>query len=229
MTVKEYLFTANLTEDRLAELLGYKTTSPIMKRLDEEMPSRWTRKLEELADLGVAPIPAAGNGETSDDDSERESKISDEQINDWLSSEGRAEDKNPNVNQVENSYPEVIGPQQIKLKTIQGYIEMIYGGAESLARSRGDDIAAETIHRYTPENVEAWIEYIKYDSRILHYLEQLQIGTPLGNLIGVHAISIGAYALARITAREIAAANAATERAREADLENRFDESNPFI
>lgn len=214
MTVKEYLFTANLTPEQLADILGYKTKSTITKRMDEEMPERWARKLEELADLGVAPIPAAGNGETSEDSSEREPKISDEQINDWLSDEGRAEDKNPNVNQVENSYPEVIGPQQIKLKTIQGYIEMIYGGAESLARSRGDDIAAEVIHKYTPEYTEAWIEYIKYDSRILKYLEALQIGTPLGNLIGVHAISIGAYALARITAREIAAANAAAERAR---------------
>jgi hypothetical protein len=214
MTVKEYMYTANLDSSELANLLGYKTETPILKRLDEDLPERWVRKLEELSELGVAPNPAAGSGETSDDSTEREPKISDEQINEWIGNEGRAEDQSPNINKVENSSPEVIGPQQIKIKTIEGYIQMVYGGAESICRSRGDDIAAEVIHKYTPEYTEAWIDYIKYDSRILQYLEMLQIGTPLGNLVGVHAISMGAYVLARVTAREIAAANAAAERER---------------
>lgn len=215
MTVKEYLYTANLSAEQLAELLGYKSKSTVTKRMDEEMPERWARKLEELSDLGVAPNPAAGNGETSDNSSEREPKLTDDQINDWLKDDGRADDKDPDLKKVENRGNEVIGPQQIKLSTIEGYIKMVYGGAESLCRSRGDVIAAEVINKYTDEYADAWIEYIKYDSRILQYLEALQIGTPLGNLIGIHAISIGAYTLARITAREIAAANAAAERARE--------------
>lgn len=217
MKVKEYLYTANLDSSELANLLGYKTETPILKRLDEELPERWVGKLEELAELGVAPKPAAGNGETSDDSSERQPNVSDEQINEWLNSEGRVEDQPPNVNKVETSSNEVIGPQQIKLATIEGYIKMVYGGAEALCRSRGDEIAAEVISKYTDQYAEAWIDYIKYDSRILQYLEMFQVGTPLGNLIGIHAISIGAYTLARITAREIAAANAAAERARESE------------
>lgn len=212
MTVKEYLHQANINSGQLAEILGYKSTSPITKRMDEEMPERWTRRLDEMADLGLAPIDAA-NGATESKESERESNISDDALNDWINAEGRAEDKDPNVNNT-NLGAEVIGPQKIKLTTIKGYIEMIYGGAESIARARGDEIAAETINKYTSEYTEAWLDYIKYDERILKYLEQLQIGTPLGNLVGIHAISIGAYVLARITAKEIAAisnANGETE------------------
>jgi len=193
MTVREYLHSSNLDPEGLAEILGYKTTSPITKRMDEELPERWAQRLEDLSDLNIAPAP-----------DNNESRITDEQLNDWIDSPGRADDKDPNINET-NSGNEVIGPQKIKLKTIQMYVEMIYNGAESLARSRGDEIAAETINRYTPSYVEAWMDYIKYDERILKYLEMLNVGTPLGNLIGIHAVSIGAYTLARITAKEIAA------------------------
>lgn len=206
MTTKEYLNQANITPDELAVLLGYKTTSMISKKMDEEMPERWTRKLDELSDLGI--VSETADKETIESDSERESKITDDDINDWISSEGRVEDKDPNLNAT-NTGTNVIGPQQIKLSTIRGYVEMVYGGAETLARTRGDEIAADTIQAYTPQYVEAWMDYIQHDSRILKYLEQLQIGTPVGNLIGIHAISIGAYVLARVTAREIAA-NAST-------------------
>ena len=212
MTVKEYLFTAGIDAARLAEILGYKSKATVTKRLDDEMHERWTRKLEEMSDLGIVPESAAETGEKSDDESERESKLTDEQINEWIANEGRADDKDPSLKNVQPSGNEVIGPQQIKLSTIEGYIKMVYGGAESLARSNGDMIAAEVIHKYTDEYTEAWIDYIKYDSRILKYLEMLQIGTPLGNLVGIHAISVGAYVLARVTAREIAAAHEKAER-----------------
>lgn len=214
MKTSEYLFTANLTPEKLAELLGYKSTQMIKKRMDEEMPERWVRKLDELSDLGM--VSETADSETSENDSEREPPITDEAINDWITSDGRAEDKDPNINNA-NAGIEVIGPQQIKLSTIKGYVEMVYGGAETLARTRGDDIAAETIHAYTPQYVEAWMDYIKHDERVLRYLEQLNIGTPLGNLIGIHAISIGAYVLARVTAREIAA-NAAANGTGETEL-----------
>jgi len=202
MTTREYLHTSNIEPMQLAELLGYKSTQMITKRMDEEMPERWVRKLEELSDLGVVPENADSDA-NKDNDSEREPKISDDDLHDWINPDGRDNDKPPNVNATLTGN-EVIGPQQIKLSTIKGYIEMVYGGAEALAQSRGDLIAAETINKYKPEYVEAWMDYIKFDPRIMKYLEQLQIGTPLGNLIGIHAISIGAYVLARVTAKEIA-------------------------
>jgi hypothetical protein len=202
VTVKEYLFTSNQTPDELAVILGYKTTSPINKRFDEEMPERWVRRLDELSDLGLASIPAA-NDANSDNDSEREPKITDDDLSSWINSDGREDEKDPNIGNV-NSGVEVIGPQKIKLKTIEGYLRMGYNGAEMVARSRGDFIAADTINSYTDQFVEAWIDYIKYDERILKYLEMMQIGTPLGNLVGIHAISIFSYGLARITAKELA-------------------------
>lgn len=210
MKVREYLYRTEMDPEKLAELLGFKSSAVIFKRMDEELPKRWVRKLENLSELGMASsTPAATEEVNSDNESEARTQITDEQISDWISSDGRSEDKDPNINNVPGSGMEVIGPQKIKLTTIKGYIEMMYGGAESLARARGDLIAAETIHQYTPEYTEAWIDYIKYDERILKYLEALQIGTPLGNLIGVHAISVGAYVLARVTAKEIAANAAA--------------------
>lgn len=204
MTVREYLYQSELSEKQLAQLLGYKSTTPVTKRLDEDMPERWTRRLDEMADLGIT-AETVDKADDNSEESERESKITDESINEWISGDGRDGDKDPRI----NSGDAVIGPQQIKLSTIEGYIKMVYEGAEALARSKGDAIAADTIHAYTPQYTDAWIEYIKCDPRILRYLEQLNIGTPIGNLIGIHAISVGAYALARITAREIAANAAA--------------------
>ncbi len=199
MKVKEYLHQADIEPEKLAELLGYKTKYTVTKKLDEEMPAKWVKKLDELSDLDMAP-PIAEETENKDG---TEDPFTVGELEDWLSNEGRAADKDPVISA--DSGSEIIGPQKIKLATIQGYIEMIYGGAEMLARTRGDEIAAETISKYTPQYVEAWIDYIKYDERILKYLELFQVGTPLGNLIGIHAISVGAYALARITARELAA------------------------
>jgi len=200
MTTKEFLYVNQIDEDQLAKLLGFKTSQSIKKRMDEEMPERWVRKLDNIS--GTVDSSETASDEPTNE-SEREPKLTDEEINQWISSEGRDNDGDPNI--LNTGMPEVIGPQKIKIATIRGYIEMVYGGAESLARARGDVIAAETIHQYTPQYVEAWVDYIKFDSRILKYLEALQIGTPIGNLIGVHAISVGAYVLARITAQEIAA------------------------
>jgi hypothetical protein len=200
MKVREYLHAANATEDELAHWLGYKTVTPIRKKLDEEMPERWVRKLNALSDLGSSSEVASGS---VDEEStlEREPSFTDNDLNDWIHGETRESDSDPRV---ESGGVEVVGPQKIKLTTIKGYVEMVYGGAETIARQRGDLIAAETIHRYTPEYSEAWIDYIRSDPRVVKWLETLMIGTPLGNLIGIHAISIGAYVLARATAKEIA-------------------------
>lgn len=189
MKVSEYLAQTDLAPFQLSEILGHKGTSAVVRSLDKEMPAKWATQLEEIQ-------------AQQESEKERQDSISDKEIDDWISSEGREEDKSPNIDNT--SGVEVIGPQKIKLSTIQGYIEMVYGGAEALARQRGDEIAAETIQRYTPQYVEAWMDYIRYDERILKYLELFQVGTPLGNLIGIHAISIGAYALARFTAKELA-------------------------
>jgi len=200
MTVREYMTLANCNERELSDWLGFKTTSSVKRKIDEEMPERWVRKLNELSDLGTSDEPAAkSEGESH---SSADPMFTDNDINDWISGETRESDANPNV---QGSQSEVIGPQKIKLSTIKGYVEMVYGGAETIARTRGDLIAAETIHRYTPQYSEAWMDYIRSNPDIVKWLETLMIGTPLGNLIGVHAISIGAYVLARTTAKEIAA------------------------
>src|SRR5215831_12412650 len=95
MTVKEYLFGANISEEELANILGYKTTAPITKRLDEELPKRWADKLEVASEESETPaIDNHKNGETT---------ISDDDLQSWVSGEGRDEDKDPDLNQTKSS------------------------------------------------------------------------------------------------------------------------------
>lgn len=190
MITRDYLHMAGLTKDQLAELVGLKTTSMITKKMDVEMPKRWARLLDVTSDS-----PAVD----SDSSDARAHIPPTEDDVDWESL-GRGSENDPERPEGAET---VVGPQRIRLTTIEGYIQQIYGGAEYIARSRGDDIAADVIHRYTPEFAQAWVDYIQSDPRLLEYLERMMIGTPLGNLIGVHVIAIGSYAFARATARSI--------------------------
>jgi hypothetical protein len=197
MLVRDFLNASGLTKDQLADILGHKTTSMVTKKMDVEMPVRWGRKLEELD--GV-PLTAVGEETTESFDAR---PLNDPPTVDEWENIGRDSDNDPLKPQGAET---VVGPQRIKLTTVEGYITQIYSGAAYIAKSRGDDIAADTITRYSPQFAEAWIDYIKSDPRIMEYLEKMMIGTPLGNLIGIHVIAIGSYAFARIASREIAEA-----------------------
>lgn len=100
----------------------------------------------------------------------------------------------------------------ISFRTVRGYIVAIYDGGAGVARKRGDFLAADTIERYTPQFADAWIAYLETKPEILQWFTKLQIGTPLGDLIGVHVIAAGSYVLARQTAISMAE-RAAEERA----------------
>lgn len=196
MLVRDYLNSSGLTKEQLADTLGLKTTSSVTKKMDAEMPKRWERLLDSLDD---SPLTAVG-GDSPESESEARS-----QNDDWERT-GRDSDSAPNK---PTDGETVVGPQRIKLATVEGYIQQIYGGAAYIATQRGDELAADVITRYSPEFSEAWVDYIKSDPRILEYLEKLMIGTPLGNLIGVHVIATGSYVFARVAARQVAAAYAA--------------------
>lgn len=190
MLVREYLASSGMNAVELSNLLGHKTTSSITKKMDEEMPKRWVRLLDS------EPTPAA-----VEDGNESEARTHEFEPTE----ESQFREQSPPFDP--DSDP-IVGPQKIKLTTVEGYINQIYGGAAYIARNRGDELAADVIDRYKPDFAEAWIEYIKSDPRLLEYLEKLMIGTPLGNLIGVHVIAIGSYAFARAAAAQIATAYA---------------------
>lgn len=199
MLVREFLHESGMTKEQMAEALGHKSTASVTKKMETEMPKRWARLLD---DADSSSLSAVGDGEA-------ESTTSAPNLNDdWEEVSGRDGDQTPH--KPEDASP-VVGPQRIKLTTVRGYIEQIYGGAAYIAENRGDEIAADTIRRYSPEFADAWINYIESDPRIMEYLERLMIGTPLGNLIGVHVIAAGSYVFARATAREIARAFAAEQ------------------
>lgn len=198
MLTREYLHQSGLNAVELSEILGHKTTSMITKKMDVEMPKRWVRLLDERDGT-----PTAVGSEPESD--ARTHTVTENGETDWEGEFRAAESPDPTK---PDEAETVIGPQRIKLTTVEGYIAQIYGGAAYIAENRGDELAADVIRRYTPEFSEAWIEYIKSDPRLLEYLEKMMIGTPIGNLVGVHAIAIGSYVFARAAARQVATAYA---------------------
>jgi hypothetical protein len=204
MLVREYLQHTGLTKEQLSEILGHKTTSMVTKKFDVEMPVRWSRKLDLLD--GTSTVLPSDEEDTEDLSATPDLNTGPVEVDpDYWDTPGRDSDQAPQYESGET----VVGPQRIKLTTVEGYIKMVYGGAATIAKSRGDEIAADTINRYSDQFSEAWIEYIKSNPQFMEYLEKLMIGTPLGNLIGVHVIAVGSYVFARAAAREIGAAFAA--------------------
>lgn len=193
MLTRDYLKQSGLTTFQLAEILGHQTTASVTKKMDVEMPKRWARLLDLESDSS-----AVGT------DSETDARAHTLPLED----EFRQGESDPNI---PDDGVRVIGPQRIRLDTIEGYIKQIYGGAAALSRSRGDHLAGEVIDEYSPQFAEAWVDYIQSDPRIMELLERMMIGTPLGNLIGVHVIAIGSYTFARIAATQIARAYAESE------------------
>lgn len=200
MTVREYLHSAGMTAETLQEILGHKTTSSITKKMDVEMPTRWERLLNSVDE---SSLTAVGEDDSTPPEFDARSQTF---PNDPWDNDGRDNEGSPSK---PTNADTVVGPQRIKLSTVEGYISQIYSGAAYLAKQRGDDIAADTINRYSPEFAQAWVNYIESDPRIMAYLEKLMIGTPLGNLIGVHVIAVGSYTFARVAARQISDAFAA--------------------
>lgn len=202
MITKDYLSVSGLTPAELAEILGHQSTSMITKKMNVEMPKRWAKLLDERDSV---PPAVDANPDESERLAHDRSPTSEDGEKDWEKLFRENEAPTP----PDGDYDPVIGPQQIKLSTVDGYIRQIYGGAAYIARNRGDELAADVIERYTPEFSEAWIDYIKSNPQILGYLEKLMIGTPMGNLIGIHVIAIGSYGFARAAANQIAAAHRA--------------------
>jgi hypothetical protein len=201
MITKDYLSVSGLTPKELAEILGHQSTSMITKKMDVEMPKRWAKLLD---DRDSVPSAVGANPDDSERLAHDRPATGENGEQDWEQLFRENEAPTPPL-----EHDTVIGPQQIKLSTIDGYIRQIYGGAAYIARNRGDELAADVIERYTPEFSEAWIDYIKSNPQILEYLEKFMIGTPMGNLIGIHVIAIGSYGFARAAANQIAAAHRA--------------------
>jgi hypothetical protein len=200
MLTRDYLQQSGMNAVELSEILGHKTTSSITKKMDVEMPKRWVRLLDERD----GTTSAVGSGSDDEARTHNSPPIGENGETDW-EQEFRTEQNAPRI---PGDTEPVVGPQRIKLSTVEGYIQQIYGGAAYIAENRGDALAADVIRRYSPELSEAWIDYIRSDPRLLEYLEKMMIGTPIGNLIGVHVIAIGSYVFARAAAGQIAVAYA---------------------
>lgn len=98
-------------------------------------------------------------------------------------------------------------PGQIDFLALEGHIAGLYViGAKAVEGS--DPVLANVVHDHANKAGHAWVVWIKSEPRVLALIEKLQIGTPLGELIGVHVTIVFAYVFARDAARRMASAAA---------------------
>lgn len=195
MKIADFLEREGLSGKQLASLLGYSNSESVnaRRRRDEDIPEAWLPRLRELGYHvnGAAGGPAegaagAGAGAGAEEDVKRV----------WEQPPAPPEDA-PRWEPVHIDYSQVAG-----------YIEGAYRLAARIAVEQYDPLLAGAIDERAADAGRAWAHWIESEPRVAALLQRLMIGTPLGEVIGVHAAIIFAYVLARSAAREVAAAAA---------------------
>lgn len=195
MLVKEWLEQNEVSADELADRLGLKASSVIrrVRAKDEqaEMPLRWLRQLDGAQDEGPP-----SNGVLMDD--------------------GRVTETPPS----KPAGASVRKPEQaavVDMSTVAGYIEGAYTLAAHTIEGTDPALAA-AVAGHAKQAGDAWAKWIESEPKVKALLERMMVGTPLGEVIGVH-VGIGfAYFMSRSAykkAIEDAAAAAAEQYARD--------------
>lgn len=200
MTVQEYLDFSQLSEESFAERVGIKVGAVRLWK-SREMPPKWDAAIQNSVNakpVGLEELDRATDWEP---------------VGETPTSGVRETEYTPQP----PKDARIVAPPKaaVSLATVRGYIVMIYEGGARVARQTGDGLAAETIERYTPDFADAWVAYLESKPELIAWLSKLQVGTPFGNLVGVHVIAAGSYVLARQTAISMASRAAADARAAE--------------
>ena len=104
-----------------------------------------------------------------------------------------------------------IQPVDLNYREISDYIEAFYSLAGRLAQE-SDEAMGIAVQQHAAKAGEAWSHWIQSEPKVAAFLQKLMIGTPMGEVIGVHVSIIVAYFLSRGIVRA-----AAEERARAAE------------
>jgi hypothetical protein len=103
-----------------------------------------------------------------------------------------------------------IQPVELDYGSLQEYIEGAYKLAGQTVRTN-DPYLGDAIDEHAHKAGVAWCKWVRSEPKVAALLQRLMIGTPLGEVIGVHVSIVFAYVLARGAAREFARAQAAAE------------------
>jgi hypothetical protein len=93
----------------------------------------------------------------------------------------------------------------IDYSAVAGYIEGAYRLASQMAVRQSDPLLAAVIDEHAAAAGVAWAHWVESEPKVAALLQRMMIGTPLGEVIGVHVGIVFSYTLARGAAREIAA------------------------
>lgn len=196
MKVADLLERSGWTGKQLAAALGYSSAEAVngRRRRGEDVPDAWYPR---LLDLGlVSPeevaldLYALRDGAAGDEGEAEEVR------------EGPAPQPPPGA-------PRVEAAVQLDYRSVAGYIASTYRLSATFLVAPSDALLAQAITEHAEQAGQAWARWIESEPRVAAWLQRLMIGTPLGEVIGVHVAIVFAYTLARVSARELAASAAA--------------------
>ena len=84
---------------------------------------------------------------------------------------------------------------------------------------------AEVIQAHAAPAGQAWAHWIESEPKVAALIQRMMIGTPLGEVIGVHVGIVFSYTLARSAARAVAADVADRTSDTEVAQDGRLDEA----
>jgi hypothetical protein len=189
MLVSEYLERYGLTEDDMAARLGL-SAHGIKSYRTREMPPRW------LATLGSAPVVV---DEAPTDDSSP-----------FVDNEGQEpRERTAQHTPHRPAGGTVVGPP-LDYSALAGYIEGAYKlGGHTLGVK--DPVLGSAIEANAQAAGAAWAKWVRSEPKVAALLQRMMIGTPMGEVIGVHLSIAFAYFLARGAVRDARAAEAEAE------------------
>lgn len=185
MKIADFLEREGLTGAALSKALGYNGAEAVnaRKRKDEEIPEDWH---ERLLGLGYRDFGEGLTTYTPPPTDDAEALFRDQ--------EPPAAPDGARIAEP---------PVQIDYASVAGYISGAYSMAARFAVP--DPLLAQVIEDHAEQAGQAWAHYIQSEPRVAALVQRMMIGTPLGEVIGVHVGIVFSYTLARTAARNIAA------------------------
>ena len=201
MKVDELLEATGISGAELARRLNYNAETVYGRRRDGlDIPAHWWPRLREAGmDVSAWEVTESvgGGGARRAAPRPRAEEAQDGAFREWDSTPTPPSDAL------------YVQPVRIDYSKVQGYIEGAYKLAAEYAIKDSDPILADCIYTHAEQAGEAWAKWIESEPRVAALIQRLMIGTPLGEVIGVHVTIVFAYVLARSAAARIAAAAAA--------------------
>lgn len=108
-----------------------------------------------------------------------------------------------------------LAPLELNYGSIADSIESCYKIGGKLV-SKSDPLLGQVLDEHAAKAGEAWAAWIRSEPKVAAFLQRFALGTPLGEVIGVHVSMVVAYVFTRSAIRE--AAREADRRQTEQDV-----------